>query len=155
MPRCSPTAYLYQRLFYRTAKESEARSAYEFLHDKEVLQVGLVTDDNKTFGCSPDGLVDTDGLAEFKVLKAENHIKALLYCKKHRKTPPDYIQQTQGQIYVCEREWCDLVFYHPDLPGLAIRQYRDADIIKALRVAIDIVCMERDKILSDIREIAN
>ncbi len=134
--------------------EDEARSAYTFLHDHEITQVGFVTDDQKMYGCSPDGLVSTDGLTEFKCLKAENHIKALLYYKKHNKCPPDYIQQTQGQIMICEREWCDLVFYHPDLPQLIIRQFKDEKLHFSLQGAIAQVITERDKILADIKEAA-
>lgn len=134
--------------------EVEARSAYAFLHDEEVTQAGFVTDDLKLYGCSPDGLIGKDGLTEFKCLKAENHIKALLYYKKHGKCPPDYVQQTQGQIYICEREWCDLAFYHPDLPFLVTRQHRDEVLIEAIKGAIEQVCSERDKILAAIREAA-
>lgn len=147
--------------------EQEARTAYTFLHDAPVLQVGFVTDDYKQYGCSPDGFVEIDGLVEFKCLKAENHIKALLYYGKHKKCPPDYIQQTQGQIMICEREWCDLMFYHPDLPKLVIRQFRDdkkiitstGEVSKSLQgyslhalllSAINQVINERDRIYDEI-----
>src|SRR3546814_2809936 len=82
----------------------------------------FVTDYAETMGCSPDGLVGDDGMVEVKCLKAENHIKAILYHASKGHCPPDYVQQTQGQLLICERQWCDLVFYHPDLPLLAIRQ---------------------------------
>jgi hypothetical protein len=134
--------------------EPEARSAYAFLHDNEVEQVGFVTDDDWRLGCSPDGLVGTAGLVEFKCLKAENHIKALLYYKKHKKCPPDYVQQTQGQILICEREWCDLMFYHPDLPQLVIRQTRDEKLQVSILSAVDQVIAERDRILAEIQEAA-
>ena len=137
-----------------TLLEPEARSAYAFLHDHEIEQVGFVTDDDGRLGCSPDGLVGTDGLVEFKALKAENHIKALLYYKKHKKCPPDYVQQTQGQILICEREWCDLMFYHPDLPQLVIRQTRDEKLQVSILAAVDQVIAERDRILAEIQEAA-
>lgn len=130
--------------------ELEARTAYTFLHDAPVEQVGFVTDDNKEYGCSPDGLVETDGLVEFKCLKAENHIKALLYYGKHKKCQPDYVQQTQGQIMICNREWCDLMFYHPDLPKLVIRQHRNDALQVPLAVAIAEVIIERDRIYDEI-----
>jgi hypothetical protein len=134
--------------------EADARSAYVFLHDYDVEQVGFVTDDDQCLGCSPDGIIGNDGLVEMKCLKAENHIKALLYYKKHKKCPPDYIQQTQGQILICEREWCDLVFYHPDLPQLVIRQMRDDHLQVLLLSAVVQVIDMRDKILADIQEAA-
>lgn len=139
-----------------TLLEPDARSSYSFLHDYLVTEVGFVTDNDCRLGCSPDGFINGltagDGLVEFKCLKAENHIKALLYYKKHKKCPPDYVQQTQGQMLVCEREWCDLFFYHPDLPPLTIRQGRDEKLQTLLLSAVDQVISEREKILADIKE---
>lgn len=130
--------------------EPEVRSAYTFLNDAIVEQVGFVTDDDMRYGCSPDGFINSFGLVESKCLKSENHIKALLYYGKHKKCPPDYVQQTQGQIMVCEREWCDLMFYHPDLPKLVIRQYRNDALQTLLLSAIDQVIVERDRIYDEI-----
>ena len=131
--------------------EDEARKMYAFLHDVEPVRVGFVTDDNALYGVSPDSFIGDDGMLEIKCLKAENHIKAILYYRKHKKCPPDYVQQTQGQIMVCERQWCDLFFYHPDLPRLTIRQEPDEKIINALRGNIVTVLEERDKILAEIK----
>lgn len=130
--------------------EEDARRAYAFLHDVEPVTVGFISDDAVQYGCSPDSLIG-DGMLEIKCLKAENHIKAILYYRKHRKCPPDYVQQTQGQMMVCERGWCDLFFHHPDLPQLIIRQERDETIIKALSEQIHNVINERDKILEELR----
>lgn len=131
--------------------EDDARKMYAFLHDVEPVKVGFVTDDNLLYGCSPDSFVGDDGMTEIKCLKAENHIKAILYYRKHKKCPPDYVQQTQGQIMVCERSWCDLFFYHPDLPRLTIRQHRDESIATALKGSIATVLTERDIILEQLR----
>lgn len=132
--------------------EDEARSTYEFTHSARVEQVGFITDDARRCGASPDGLVGDDGMSEIKCLKAENHIKALLYYKKNGRCPTDYVQQTQGQIMVAERQWVDLIFYHPDLPMLVIRQERDDSLIQSLQAQIDNVIAERDKILTEIKE---
>ena len=82
--------------------EPDARDVYSFLSGNHVEQVGFVTDDDGMdgIGCSPDGLVGGDGLVEFKCLKAENHIAAAAYIKKHNKPPSDYVAQTQGQMYI-------------------------------------------------------
>ena len=129
-----------------TLLEPDAKSSYAFARDAEVVSAGFITDDNEKYGCSPDGLIGTDGMTETKCLKAENHVKAILYYQKNKKCPPDYVQQTQGQMFICERAWCDLVFYHPDLPLLIIRQERDDKLIKALKEQIDCVIEERDAI---------
>lgn len=133
--------------------ESDARTRYEFQFDADVEQVGFITDDHKFNGCSPDGLVGDDGLIEIKCLKTENHVNAILYYKKYGRTPPDYIQQTQGQMLICERDWCDLVFYHPNLPMLTIRQEPDSKIMSALTMYIDEVLSQRDNVLNILKEL--
>jgi hypothetical protein len=133
-------------------KEDEALRCYQFTADCDVDPVGFVTDDALRTGCSPDGLIGSDGMAEVKCLKAENHIKAILYAQKHGHCQPDYIQQTQGQLLICERRWCDLIFFHPDLPLLIIRQYPDPKLHAALNLAIEQVIRERDLVLSALRK---
>lgn len=131
--------------------EPDAVAYYNFINECEIETVGFVTSDDGTCGCSPDGLVGPDGLAEFKCLKAENHIDAILYFRKHGRCKPAYIQQTQGQILICGREWCDLVFYHPDLPSLIIRQERGTEEFSDnLFASISDVCAERDRIFDEI-----
>lgn len=132
--------------------EDEARKMYAFLHDVEPEIIGFVTDDETRYGCSPDSLIKNDGMLEIKCLKAENHIKAILYYRKHKKCQPDYMQQTQGQIFVCERTWCDLHFYHPYLPNLTIRQERNESLILALSEQIQNVIFERDRILKELQD---
>lgn len=131
--------------------EEEARLSYAFFHDVKPVQVGFVTDDDMQYGCSPDGFIGDDGGLEIKCLKAENHIKAIMYYRKHKKCPPDYVQQTQGNIFVTGRKWWDLHFYHPDLPSLTIRQFPNESILNALKESISSVLVERDKILAELR----
>ena len=132
--------------------EEAAISLYKFMNDADVTSVGFVTDDAGAMGCSPDGFVGNDGLIEIKSLKAENHVKTILYYQRHGKCPPDYIQQTQGQMMICERKWCDVVFYHPDLPLLAIRQNHDTVFQVGLSHLIPPLLKERDTILKAIRD---
>lgn len=135
--------------------EDEALRLYEFTSDTAVERVGFVTDDDQAVGCSPDGLVAVDGLVEVKCLKAENHIKAILYYQRYGRCPTDYVQQTQGQMMVCERAWCDLVFYHPDLPQLIVRQEADKALFAAIWAGIEKVCDERDTVLAALRRQSN
>lgn len=131
-------------------RELEARAVelYEFARDVETSPVGFITDDTMTAGCSPDRLVENDGLLEVKCLKAENHVAAILYYRQHGRCAPDYVQQTQGQLFICGRAWCDLVFYHPELPLLVIRQEPDPTLFKAIAKEVPAVCRERDEILA-------
>ena len=132
--------------------EERARGLYEFANDATVEPVGFATNDAGTMGCSPDGLIGDDGMVEFKCLKAENHASAILYYRKHGRCPPAYVQQAQGQMLVCERHWCDLVFYHPELPLLTIRQHADGELFKALTAQIPLLCRERDRVYAALLE---
>lgn len=131
--------------------EDKALTFYAFMQDKELQRVGFVTGDDGRYGCSPDALVETDGLAEVKCLKAENHVKAILYHQKHGRCPPDYVQQAQGQMMICERAWCDTIFYHPILPLLVVRQESIPDVWIGLRTALEMVMRHRDHALAALR----
>lgn len=135
--------------------ENQALSFYEFAKDTETRQVGFVTSDDGLIGCSPDALIGDDGMLEIKALKAENHIGAIMHHKQHGTCPPDYVPQTQGQILLCERQWCDLLFYHPELPALTIRQTALPEIAATLQSQFGVVIKERDAVLETLRSIAN
>lgn len=132
--------------------EGQALDYYAFVNGVTVQTVGFVTDEELGAGCSPDGLVGDDGMVEVKCLKAENHIKAILYHKKHGRCPTDYVQQTQGQLMICDRDWCDLLFYHGMLPSIVIRQERNPKIHDALRDGIKTLIADRDDILKIMNE---
>ena len=96
-----------------TEKEPDARAAYEFFFDAEVVEVGFV--DHPTLpnsGASPDGMVGDDGLIEIKAPNTATHIDTLL----KGKVPPKYVPQMQWQMACTERQWCDFVSYDPRLP---------------------------------------
>lgn len=127
--------------------EDSARSLYELVNDCTVVESGFITDDKEQYGASPDGLINDDGLVEFKCLKASNHISAIMYHKKHGKPPTDYIAQVQMQMFVIGRTWTDLMFFHPDLPELIIRIEPDLDFHKVLESQLAEVIKERDRIV--------
>lgn len=125
--------------------EQRAADNYSVMFDCDLQTVGFVKDGD--WGCSPDRFVGDDGLVEIKCLKAENHIDAIMYHKKHGKIPTKYVQQVQGQMLICQRKWCDLVFYHPDLPLLTIRTTPEAKVVNGLIEARHKVIEMRDDIL--------
>lgn len=135
-----------------TELEPLAVSYYELVTDCQLSSVGFVTDDDVTMGCSPDALANGDGLVELKCLKAENHIKAILYYQKNGKCPTDYVPQTQGQLWITGRKWCDLLFYHPELPPLIIRQMPDSGLWMSINKQLTAVRQERDRVLAALRE---
>ena len=138
-----------------TELEDAARSLYEFANDVQIEQVGFITDDEQKYGCSPDGLVGDDGMVEFKCLKAENHIKAIMGYQKNGACPSTYIQQVQGQMLVTGRGWCDLVFYHPELPLLTIRRVFDTEMWRAIEKQITAVLEKRDAIVVTLNKQSN
>ena len=131
--------------------EAQARDMYAFLRE-QVEPVGFVT--NYDAGCSPDGFVGTDGLVEIKCLSPKHHVLALAYFEKHGRVPTDYVPQVMGQILICERHWCDVFFFHPELPPLIARTERDPKFNAALLAQIRDVCAERDDLLGVLRRAA-
>ena len=132
--------------------EEQARDWYAFTTDVDVAEVGFCMDDHRLYGSSPDGLIGEPGAVEFKCQIAKNHVKTLLYYKKHGKCPPEYVAQTQGEMLVCERQWVDLVFYHPDLPSFIIRQTPISAVAKGIKEQLAVCLKERDSILKQIQE---
>lgn len=132
--------------------EAEAIALYELRESVDVERIGFVTDDKGDVGCSPDGLVGKDGMVEIKCLMAKHHVKAIIYFQKYGRCPTDYVQQAQGQMMICGREWVDLVFYHPQLPPLIIRQTPDTVIVAGLASQLPKVMAERDYVLAAIKK---
>ena len=113
--------------------EPLAAEHYAFIFDdRDVQEIGFVTDDDVTCGCSPDRLVDEDGLLELKCPKPEVHINYML----KGVVPSVYVPQVQGQLMVTKRLWCDFMSYHPKLPEFIIRVYRDEVFIEKLKERI-------------------
>jgi hypothetical protein len=101
-----------------TSMEDEARRWYAFYKDVEVQEVGFITNDEETFGGSPDGLVGDVGLVEIKCRGAKAHARCM--------TGADEIAdrlQTQGYLWLTGRAWVDVIAYNPDLPKKIVRQY--------------------------------
>ena len=123
-----------------TATESEARGHYEQATGNIVAQVGFVERDEYV-GCSPDGLVGNDGLVEIKCPNSATHIKYVMAGS----FPSTYRTQVQGQLWVCERQWCDFVSFDPRLEHsfyYKFRVERDDKYIKELESKIDIFVTE-------------
>lgn len=109
--------------------EPEARSAYEFITDMEVEEVGLIfKDEDRLVSISPDGLTGDKGL-EIKCPAPGTHVGYLLA----QKLPTTYIQQVQGSMYVTGLEQWDFMSFHPDMPPVIITVDRD----ERLQTAID------------------
>jgi len=116
-----------------TDTEPQARAAYSFYTDNEVVDLAFV--DHPTIemsGASPDGLVNNDGLVEIKCPNTATHLDTLL----DQKIPKKYKTQMFWQMACTDRQWCDFVSYDPRLPEnmamVVIRLERDDELIKEL-----------------------
>lgn len=127
------------------AVEPEARSMYAFMRDAEPLPVGFIR--NGRAGASPDSLVGTAGLLEIK--SKAPHL--LIECIERGDFPPEHAAQVQGQLWVAEREWCDLAVYFPGMPLLVYRAKRDEAYIARLRSAVRAFCEELDELVARVR----
>lgn len=126
--------------------EPFARADYAAANKVEIQQVGFVTTDDGRLGASPDGLiVGASGGVEIKCVLDENHVGIWA-----EGGPPgdDYKQQVQGSIAVCELDWWDLYAWHPNLPPITIRTYRDQAYITKMQVALVGFLDIRDELLA-------
>lgn len=89
--------------------EDEARRAYEKVEGVKVREVGFIfLNKDRRIGCSPDGLVGDEGMVEFKCPNTDTHMG---YRRKGQ--PRNYFYQTQQQMMVAGRKYCDFVSFDP------------------------------------------
>jgi len=106
-------SYTNEAMKWGTETEPQARSAYSFITDNDVEQVGFI--DHHTIamsGASPDGLIGADGLLEIKCPNTATHIEFLLSSSIQDK----YQKQMTWQLSCTKRKWCDFVSFDPRLP---------------------------------------
>jgi putative phage-type endonuclease len=133
--------------------EAEARAAYAFYVDVDVVEVGFIEHPKiPSTGASPDGQVGDDGLVEFKCPNTATHIDTLLGGPIAAK----YIAQMQWQMACTNRRWCDWVSYDPRLPGsmrlFVQRLQRDEVMIAELEKLIAAFLAELDQKVSALSE---
>jgi hypothetical protein len=105
-----------QNLAMRIGSEQEdaARASYELETGRMVTQCGFFCTEDHKFGVSPDGLVGDDGLIEIKTMVSS---ETLFRCVVDG-ISADYIDQINGEMWLLNRQWCDLVLWAPDLESI-------------------------------------
>jgi putative phage-type endonuclease len=96
-----------------TEKEPDARAAYEFFRDAQVVEVAFI--DHPSIGmtgASPDGTIGDHGLVEIKCPNTATHLDTLLT----QAIPSKYVTQMLWQMACTGRQWCDFVSFDPRLP---------------------------------------
>lgn len=130
-----------------TEHEPQARANYELESGNSVKQVTFITG-VMGVGCSPDGLVNENGMFESKCPKTVTQIDYFL----KNKLPSTYKAQVQGQLWVAERDWCDFVSFDPRINGpsgyFKTRVFRDDDYIGDLAKKTDIFLDELNELLT-------
>lgn len=114
--------------------ESEARKWFMVETDLDVQQVGFIESDSQLVGCSPDGIIDDDGVLvplELKVPKPGTHISWLLMGE----LPKEHIQQVHFSMAVMGAPHAYFQSYNPDVEPLILRVERD-DYTTAMENAI-------------------
>jgi hypothetical protein len=109
--------------------EPEAVDYYEITTGEPVDRVGLLLRDDRLVGCSPDGLVGSDGGLEIKCPAIDTHIG---YLREPARLVEDYICQVQTSLYLTGRDWWDCLAYHPDLPKVVQRVEPDTRFQKEI-----------------------
>lgn len=131
--------------------EPDARAAYIFHADADVIQVGFVEHPTIPMtGASPDGLVGDDGLVEIKCPLTATHLDTLL----GEPIPTKYITQMMWQLACTDRKWCDFVSFDPRLPEamrlFVYRVTREDALIANLENSVREFLAETEKKVSDL-----
>ena len=135
----SEAFYSNEHMVRGTELEPEAREAYEFISGNDVLEVGFVVDPSFEYGCSPDGLIGTDGGIEIKCPAATTMMK---YYQDNEELVKAYYQQIQGCMWVTKRDWWDAFAYHPKMKHVLVRVPRDDTFIAKLAVEVEAAVIE-------------
>lgn len=110
--------------------EDEARDMYAFMTDADPKRVGFIRNGHK--GCSPDSLLNANGVLEIKTKLPHLAIECLL----KDEFPAEHKAQCQGALWVTEREWIDIAVYWPKLPLFTKRAHRDESYIRDIAQAV-------------------
>ena len=148
--------YINAAMQWGTEQEPHARLAYEAKLGVLVNQVAFVPHPKiELSGCSPDGLIDDDGMVEIKCPNTSTHIETFIT----RTVPQKYQTQMQWQMACTGRKWVDFISYDPRLPDniqLFIKRVErdDAAIANMEKEVIDFL-KELDAKIVDLQEAFN
>jgi hypothetical protein len=127
-------------------QEPEILARYTFEHDVNVTPCGFIKNGKK--GCSPDGLIGKDGMVQIKSAAPHVMVEILM----NGGVPAKHLPQCQGELWVAERKWTDLVIgSSPKLPLAVFRLQRDQKYINEIEVAVHWFNRELDDMVKRIR----
>lgn len=128
--------------------EAMARNAYEIETGVVASRVGFIELDEFT-GCSPDGLVEEDGLIEIKCKNDANYARFLY----DQKIDPAHNWQIQFNLFVTSREWCDYIVFNEGFTKQisVIRINRNESEIAKLKAGLNMGIAQLKSILERIK----
>jgi hypothetical protein len=130
-------------------QEPEILARYAFEHDVDVTPCGFIRNGKK--GCSPDGLIGKDGMVQIKSAAPHVMVEILMDVA----VPKKHLPQCQGELWVAERKWTDLVIgSSPKLPLAVFRLQRDQAYINEIEVAVHWFNRELDDMVKRIRALS-
>jgi hypothetical protein len=127
------------------ANEPEAIGLYQIIKGYKVDLCGFETY-SESFGGSPDGKVNADGIIEIKCPYVGSNHMALMDLEsadQFKKFYKKYYTQIQSNLFVTQKEWCDFVSFNPRpkielLQMKIIRIYRDEAMIKEIDQRVEL-----------------
>lgn len=112
--------------------ETEAKPFYALETNQKVSEVGFITTDDGTFGCSPDGLIGADNGLEIKCPSAQVHVKYLV----SGELPKEYAAQVHGSMFVTGFPRWTFLSYRRNFPPLILEVKRDNTIMEKIGEAL-------------------
>ena len=129
-------------------QEAFARASYEAITGNLVQEVGFIRHPSIRTGCSPDGLIESDGGCEIKSVIPTVQIETIL----SGGYPSEHKAQIQGNLWNAGRAWWDFCSYSPDMPEhlrtYIFRVVRDETYILNLAGEVVVFLAEVDELLA-------
>lgn len=135
-----------------TEQEPYARLSYEATTGDFVEQIGFIQHDKLMAGCSPDGLIGSEGGAEIKSVIPTVQLETILAGEY----PSEHKAQIQGSMWITGRQWWDFCSHSPDMPA-NLRTYiyrvkRDETYITQLAAEVTVFLNEVDALIAKLNE---
>ena len=111
--------------------EEEARPWLALELNAGIQEVGLITNDEGTVGCSPDGLIGDVGV-EIKCPQPQTHVGYLV----NGTVPNDYVAQVQCAMFVTGWKKWRFLSYCRRFPALLLTVERDEEFHESIQRAL-------------------
>ena len=148
-----PAGYSNANMLAGIEKEPLAKAAYEAETGALLESVGFIRHPTRVCGCSPDGLIDHDGMVQVKCPLPHTHLEYIL----ENRLPPAYATQVYGELWITGRTWSDFVSWCPEMPPnlqlFIYRVQRDEDRITEIGTGILKFLDELDALETQLRSL--